>query len=464
MDRDTRTSARDGDLEPEARLELARRHLRASEPLRALRLLEEGDAVGAEASEVAHLQARAQAGLGRWRSAAQAARRARLGDPEAVPAALLEQLRVRLDALDPLQPDPPLSERSLAEASPAGVSPPGASSLEPSSAEELRAEQLWLRSWLGGDPGPLLALTDDARDWARLVLAAGHEALAPELIAHSDPFVRARAQEGLALREGAAALGALPAPGPERELRALALAAFGPCAPGLRSDPQPLVRYRAEGSPELAVFPREPMPTRLFSAHGQDFQTGTFLAAPVLDASSEARLRLLTPSTLALIDRLCGEAFPWRVRGRGYGLARPQGLPEGELEARVALLNLLEVFPLRLRLGRGHMFDILSEREASEAADPPEEVLARYLGADLCRHPARLDGGPEHPLIYARALALFRPTKERESPPPAPELLEPILRAADARYSSVGQAALRHFVAWRGDPPRQQRRRDPYRT
>ncbi|MBL4846220.1 MAG: hypothetical protein JKY65_11885, partial [Planctomycetes bacterium] len=247
-----------------------------------------------------------------------------------------------------------------------------------------------------------------------------------------------------------------------------ALASFRACAGPLRGHDQPMVRHLAQGSPPLPAFPREPIPTRLFSAHGQDFHTGTFLSAPVLDSSTEARLCLLTPATLELINHLFADAFPWSVRGRGYGLALPASAARGELQERVALLNTIELLPLQLRLGQGHMFDIIwgqkPESEDPPAEDPPAESLARYLAADLCRHPARVPtrvpAETAENLVYARLLAAFRPGKE----PPSQSWTAGVLTEAAASYSAVGLAALEQFVEWGGQPPRGARRRDPYRT
>ena len=124
------------------------------------------------------------------------------------------------------------------------------------------------------------------------------------------------------------------------------------------------------------------------------------------------------------------------------------------------LLNLCELLPFSLELGQGHMFDVLEGQKPEERdpEDPLAEKLARYLAADLSRHPARLEGTPDHPLVYARVLGAFRPGRDDPQPPAGS------LEAARARYSAVGLAALETFVAWGGRPPRGARRKDPYRT
>lgn len=426
MDRDTRARARATDAGPEELLELARRHLRSGEPEAALARLEDQDLPGAEPWE---LRTRAEAALGRWSEAARAARRARCCDPSALPPELLSEVRA-----------------GLREA-------PFGNELSSGELGFLLRERAWLLSWLGGAGHELGEHTTEH------ALLAGHEEWAAEFLDHPDPLVAARALQGLALAEGAGALERLAPPADRGHApQALALAVFQSCAPALRDHAQPLVRHLAQGSPALPVFPREPIPTRLFSAHGKDFQTGSFLSAPVLDASSEARLRLLTPGTLDLIDLLCEGAFPWRVRGRGYGLALPAASPRGELQDRVELLNTLELLPLQLRLGQGHMFDVMAGQKEDPAEDPLEESMARYMAADLCRHPARIEAGPEHPLVYARILASYRPGKEVAEPP------RDLLDQAAARYSSIGASALEQFCEWGGQPPRRAARRDPYRT
>lgn len=437
MDRDTRERARATDAGPEEHLELARRHLRSGDPQAALTLLEEASLPGVEAHE---LCARAQVALGRWPEAARAARQARCADPTALPEDLLAELREGLL----LMAEPPNGPSSSRESQEVAL-------------DAWTRERTWLLSWLGGSGQEL---TFGARGASpEPALLAGHEDWAPEFLGHPDPLVAARALQGLALAEGAQALTRLAPPTDRLHApQALALAAFESCAGALRDHPQPLVRHLAQGAPELPAFPREPIPTRLFSAHGQDFQTGSFLSAPVLDASSEARLRLLTPETLDLIDLLCEDAFPWRVRGRGYGLALPSSVPRGELQDRVELLNLTELLPLQLRLGQGHMFDVMRGQKDDDSEDPFEESLARYMAADLCRHPARIDAGPEHALIYARVLAAYRPGKDLAEPP------RELLRLAAERYSSIGASALEQFCEWGGQPPRRAARRDPYRT
>lgn len=433
MDRDTRERARAADTGPEEHLELARRHLRGGEPEAALALLNEAELRGAEAGS---LRARAEGSLGRWRAAARAARQARLAAPDALAPELLAEIREGL-AADVEAPAEPSPSATFVEAD----------------AHESARERAWLLSWLGGEPDLLRAASDEP------ALLAGHEALASSYLGHADPLVSARARQGLALAEGEGALAELAPPEARlHDVQALALAGFESCAGALRDHRQPLVRHLALGEPLLPAFPREPIPTRLFSAHGKDFQTGSFLSAPVLDASTEARLRLLTPETLDLLDLLCDGAFPWRVRGRGYGLALPSNVPRGELQDRIRLLNLLELSPLQVRLGQGHMFDVMSGQGEKDPEDPLEASLARFVAADLCRHPARVDAGEDHALVYARILATYRPGKEVLEHPTA------LLALAAERYSQIGLAALEQFVAWGGQPPRRSARRDPYRT
>ncbi len=202
-------------------------------------------------------------------------------------------------------------------------------------------------------------------------------------------------------------------------------------------------------------LPREPLPTRLFSAHGRDFQTGTFLA---LEGSTELRLRALTHGSLRLVDELLAGAFPWQVRGRGYGLGRPGDAPEGDLPERVELVARLGLVPFPLSLGRGHMFDVLVPEEGEE--DDLDAPLVRFFASDLSRHPARLEAGPDHPLLYAQLLSRYPPGK------PLPAEPRDLLDAAEERYSAVGARALALFVEEAQQPPRRPRRgpQDPFRT
>ncbi|MBL4843954.1 MAG: hypothetical protein JKY65_00390, partial [Planctomycetes bacterium] len=183
MDRDTRQLARAGDIGPEDRLDLARRHLRSGEPSEALALIEtvfESSRLGPEPiAEAGVLACRARADLGQWRAAARAAIWTRRVASDALPEELLTETRAALSTPSPVA--------------------------EGAETEAAERERLWLSSWLGGSADVLIEGSDE-QDWRRLALVVGHEDLALDYLDHADPLVRARAHQGLALREGAAAL------------------------------------------------------------------------------------------------------------------------------------------------------------------------------------------------------------------------------------------------------------------
>ncbi|MGE0713666.1 MAG: hypothetical protein AB7N76_33985 [Planctomycetota bacterium] len=427
MDQRTRELERAAE-DADALLEAAARRLRGGDAAEALAL------VGAEAgAHACALRAEALAALARFPEAALAARAARRHDSDALGSATLARIAAGL-----------LAAPVAADAHPA-----------------LRLVPL---AWLGEASAGELAVAARAEDPLLRAAAAGHEAHAEGLAQDPDPLVRARAWEGMARAlpsEARAGLLAQEVESPlDDGLRRLALAAEPTLAAALAADPLPLVRYLAQGAPSAPEMPREPVPTRLFSAHGRDFQTGAFLA---LGSSTELRLRVLTEGTLELVDALLGARFPWRVRGRGYGLAKPGDAPTGDLEDRVALLQAAALLPFRLEFGRGHMFDVLEVGGGDEGdgARDLDEVLVRFLASDLTRHPARMEAGPDHPLLYARLLSRYVPGR------PAPRDPSDLLAAAEAVYSPTGVAALARFVEL-AERPRRPRRgsgpQDPFRT
>lgn len=426
MDEATRELARRED--PEVRADLARRHLRGGEPEAALETL--GAAARADPAEVHALRCEALCELERFPQAAAVARAARRLDPLALAEGLLARLR---DALAPALRSAPAARGEEGEAP--------------------RWERLLPLAALGPVSAELLAEAACSSSPLERQVAALHEAHAPGLTADPDPLTRALAQEGraraLTPSERLAQLAG--ADGPTR----LVLAHDPSLEQALAGDANPMIRYVAQGSPPAPPLPREPMPTRLFSAHGRDFQTGTFLS---LEGSTELRLRALTQASLRLIDELLGGAFPWAVRGRGYGLGRPSDAPLGDLPERVELIGRLGLLPFALTLGRGHMFDVLAPE--GEEGEDPDAPLVRFFASDLSRHPARLEAGPDHPQLYAQLLSRYPPGKPL--PPPPADLLA----AAEARYSSVGARALARFVELAQQPPRRPRRgpKDPFRT
>lgn len=228
----------------------------------------------------------------------------------------------------------------------------------------------------------------------------------------------------------------------------------------LLDDPSPLVRLvaRSAAQGDLALRTRcarppkeakdtsDPPRTRLFSAHGPDFEYGPFL---VVDATTEARLAALDGSFWLELDATLG--VPGRKIGfssYGYGLAlspdEARGEGRGALERRVLALDEAGVLPAPLRIEWFAQFDKVA---ALPVDDPTRlaEVDARLVhcyAKDLETHPARNHSAPIGAGVYARLCAAFGPGQV-----PEPDLLTPLLEEARRTYCPVGVKAVEAFMA-----------------
>lgn len=230
-------------------------------------------------------------------------------------------------------------------------------------------------------------------------------------------------------------------------------------AAGLLDDPSPLVRLvaRSAAQGDLALRARCARPpkeardlsdaprTRLFSAHGPDFESGAFL---VVDATTEARLAGLDAGFWLELDATLG------VSGRkvgfssyGYGLAlstdESRGEGRGALERRVLALDEAGVLPFPLRVETFSNFDPV---ETLPVDDPSRlaEVDARLAycySKDLESHPSRDNPAPVGAGAYARVCAAFG-----KGLVPEPERLAPLLEEARRAYCPVGVKAVEAFV------------------
>jgi hypothetical protein len=206
----------------------------------------------------------------------------------------------------------------------------------------------------------------------------------------------------------------------------------------LADDPSPLVRALAQGTHGTPPYADEPTPTRLFSAHGPDFKSGTFVA---FETSCEDRLTYFSTDLFRAVNDLLGVlrnevelAF-----GRGYGLAMERGQAAGYLEARVGEINAAGVLPFPLVVHHHQPFDVLVGVDGGGSLSPEDERLAGRFAEDLARHPARMNN-PGDTAPYARILGAFRGGN------PEPDALEALFREAEQVYGPVGVSALRRFA------------------
>ncbi len=194
--------------------------------------------------------------------------------------------------------------------------------------------------------------------------------------------------------------------------------------------------------------PDEPPRTRLFSAHGPDFDFGLFVA---FQASGEARFACCDVELFRAVDRLLGG--PVRRLGfsrEGYGLGMPSGAAVGDLEEKVALLDATGVLPFPLRLVGLQPYDPLAALDVDSIDD---RQLCAWFVHDLTWHPARHFGaGPDAPL-YAQVAAALGPERE-----PDRAALAALLERARERYTPLGLRALELFVQEEGNGSRAARR------
>ncbi|RMG09058.1 MAG: hypothetical protein D6731_20550 [Planctomycetota bacterium] len=229
---------------------------------------------------------------------------------------------------------------------------------------------------------------------------------------------------------------AAPPPGTEYLLEAGRASAGLPPSP----DEGALARALRRGRTGLLPHPEESPPSRLFSAHGPDFFSGTFL---VFAASCEDRLTYFEAALFDAVDALLPAPDPgWPRRlafGRGYGLAVERGAPTGLLRRAVEEVNAERLLPFPLEVHDHQPFDVLEGISGAGGLAPRDERLAWRFAEDLARHPARLGGDAEAP-PYARLLAAFRGGN-----PPSGRL-EALLGECGEAYGPVGLAALTRFA------------------
>lgn len=281
----------------------------------------------------------------------------------------------------------------------------------------------------------LVAAAEGADRLARLAALGRAAALGPgaaeallPIARAGDPFERAQAAR-------------VPALARELQDDASALVRFVARRTSLGDDAAAL-RARARCSPD------EPPRTRLFSAHGPDFDFGLFVA---FQASGEARFACCDLELFRAVDRLLGG--PARRLGfsrEGYGLGVPAGAAVGDLEEKVALLDASGVLPFPVRLVGLQPYDPLAALDA----DPPDDrLLCAWYVHDLTWHPARHHGaGPDAP-IHARVAAELRPDRE-----PDRAALAALLERAREEFTPVGARALELFVQEEGHGSRAARR------
>lgn len=227
-------------------------------------------------------------------------------------------------------------------------------------------------------------------------------------------------------------------------------------APDLRDDAVALVRFVARrvaaGQPEAALraaatrTPDEPPRTRLFSAHGPDYEFDLFVA---LDASGEARFAFLDLELLRLLDQLLGGAPRQLGFSReGYGLAVAGRTEVGELEQRVAAIDRAAVLPFPVRVVGLQPYDPLG----ALADEKTDDALCDGYVRDLRWHPVRHFGAKPDAPTYARVAAGLR-----EGHTPAPGELAALVARAREEYTPLGLRALERFVKLEGPGGRRPR-------
>lgn len=224
-------------------------------------------------------------------------------------------------------------------------------------------------------------------------------------------------------------------------------------ASGLRDDAVPLVRFVARrvaaGQSEATLraaatrTPDEPPRTRLFSAHGPDYEFDLFIA---LDASGEARFSFVDLELIRQLDQLLGGAPRQLGFSReGYGLAVAGRAEVGALEQRVALIERAAVLPFPVRVVGLQPYDPLG----ALADGKTEEALCDGYVRDLRWHPVRHFGAKPDAPTYARLAASMR-----EGYTATPGEVAELLARAREEYTSIGLRALERFVKLEGPDAR----------
>lgn len=219
----------------------------------------------------------------------------------------------------------------------------------------------------------------------------------------------------------------------------------------LRQDESPYVRFMARtgGVGARPLAPPEPTATRLFGAHGPDFETGLFVS---FETSYLARLAFFEVRVFRAIDALLGGQGPRMIAfGGTYGLGYGRDQVRGDVHDRVEAVNASGLLPFALEVSGPRPFDHLDGRAPSDMLSAADERLARRLARDLGGHPARTPvrgraaeaaPPPGHgDQLHHRILRLFPPGRV-----PADDVLGPLLDEARADYGPVGFRALERFV------------------
>lgn len=217
-------------------------------------------------------------------------------------------------------------------------------------------------------------------------------------------------------------------PIPARTTRALELGH----RPGPGGDPQ---RARLG----VWVDDTAPTATRLFGAHGPDFETDLFLA---FEARYPARLAFFETAFFRAVARLLfGRDDLLSGYGGSYGLGFAAHHDRSDqVHARVEALERSGVLPFHVELTGPRPFDHLRGLAPSDTLPADDERLARRFAQDLRGHPARLEG-PQQRELHRQILGLFPPGR---TPPPAE--LDPLLDRARVEYGPVGYRAVEAFV------------------
>lgn len=182
------------------------------------------------------------------------------------------------------------------------------------------------------------------------------------------------------------------------------------------------------------------MATRLFGAHGPDFDHGLLVG---FEARYPARLAFFEAAFFRRVERLFSDRDEHLVAfAGGYGLGfEPEGHDAAALTRRVEAVNRSGALPFHLELTGPRPIDRLRGLAPSDTLSADDERLARRFAMDLGGHPGRFEPvGPERAL-HRQLLGLFPP---RTVPPP--RLLDPLLDRARVEYGPVGYRAVESFV------------------
>lgn len=181
------------------------------------------------------------------------------------------------------------------------------------------------------------------------------------------------------------------------------------------------------------------MATRLFGAHGPDFDHGLLVG---FEARYPARLAFFEAAFFRRVEQLFSDRDEHLVAfAGGYGLGFEPTEDQDALARRVEAVNRARALPFHLELTGPRPIDRLRGLAPSDTLSADDERLARRFAMDLGGHPGRFERvGPERAL-HRQLLALFPPRTV-----PAPQLLDPLLDRARVEYGPVGYRAVESFV------------------